>query len=73
MLTGDGRAGVSGTESGEEVLSAEDCLRSRGISGGMIEWLWLAISTARCLPDSGDCLDAIVALISIVSIPQSFT
>lgn len=66
MLTSDGRAGVSGTGSGEEVLSAEDCLRSRsrGISGGMIEWLWFAISTARCLPDSGDCLDAMVAFIT---------
>ena len=73
MLTGDGRAGVSGTESGNEPLSAEDCLRSRGISGGMIEWLWLAISTARCLPDSGDCLDAIVAFISAVYIAQRVT
>ena len=63
--SGDGRDGVSGTGSeGEEFV--EDFLRSRGIKGGMTGLFCFAISTARCLPDSGDCLDAIVAFIDAV-------
>lgn len=43
---GDGKGGVSGTASVGEGLFVEDFLRSRGIKGGMIELLCLAISTA---------------------------